>query len=142
MCEYSDNKAVDLGKKPLKLILEQFDRKAQPGCKNQLVGPSSEAVELARQLKYVYRRSNFGLMYDLSHMPIIEDNEGKAETVEVLKNLAPYLFHVHVGNCVVDENDTKYGDSHVRLDYSRGAVTKDMLADFVRVLKRMDIQGE
>lgn len=141
MCEYSDEKAKALGRKSLNFILEQFDRINEPGFKNQLVGPSNEAIELARQLKYVYHRKNFGLMYDLSHMPIILDNEGKCETVEVLKSLSPYLFHVHVGNCVTNKEDKKYGDTHVRMDYASGAVTRDMLADFVRVLQEIGYDG-
>lgn len=141
MCEYSEAKAKELGRKSLNMILEQFDRIPEAGFKNQLVGPSIEAIELVRQLRYVYHRSNFGLMYDLSHMLIIKDESGKAETPDVLKSLAPYLMHVHVGNCVVDKEDKKYGDSHVRFDYENGAVTKDMLADFVRVLQEIGYKG-
>jgi len=141
MCEYSEAKAKELNRAPLNMILEQFDRVDEAGFKNQLVGPSSEAIELARQLRYVYKRHNFGLMYDLSHMPIIKDENGKPETVEVLKSLAPYLMHIHVGNCVTDSKDKKYGDSHVRFDYNNGAVTKDMLADFVRVLEEIGYKG-
>jgi DhnA-type fructose-1,6-bisphosphate aldolase and related enzymes len=141
MCEYSDSKAGELGQKPMNMIIEQFDRIPEAGFKNQLVGPSSEAVEIAKQVRYVYGHMNFGLMYDLSHMPIIMDSTGNPETSEVLRGLSPYLMHIHVGNCVTCKEDKKYGDSHVRMDYANGAVNRDMMASFVRVLKEIGYKG-
>jgi sugar phosphate isomerase/epimerase len=141
MCEYSDNTAEKLGIQPMKLIIEQFDRINEPGFKNQLVGPSIEAIDIAKQVRFIYRHLNFGLMYDLSHMLIINDESGNAETADVLRGLAPYLMHVHIGSCVTQKEDAKYGDSHVSFNYKNSAVTKDMLADFVMVLEEIGYEG-
>ncbi|HBM79569.1 MAG TPA: hypothetical protein DD426_01805, partial [Clostridiaceae bacterium] len=140
-CNYSDVEGKKLNRRPLNFILELFDRENKKGFKDQLVGPSSEAIKIAREVRHVFGHRNFGLMYDLSHMLLIKDNDGKSETPGVLKALAPYLFHIHIGNCVIDKNDPYYGDSHVSMDYRNGAVSKNILKEFVKALVEIGYKG-
>ncbi len=137
LCNYAKQKAEELGKKPLDLCLEQFDRLDEPNCKNLLIGPSHEAIALARRLRDHYKQGNFWLLYDLSHAPLLKSNSFDGEDPSILKELAPYLGHVHVGNCVLDRNDPAFGDSHPSFDYPAGAVNADDLAHFVMALNEL-----
>jgi DhnA family fructose-bisphosphate aldolase class Ia/sugar phosphate isomerase/epimerase len=137
LCNYAKAKAKELGKKPLDLCLEQFDRLDEPNCKNLLVGPSNEAIGLARRLRDHYRQDNFWLLYDLSHAPLLKNNSFDGEDPSILRELAPYLGHVHVGSCVLDRNDPAFGDSHPGFDYPGGAVSADDLAQFVATLNEL-----
>ncbi|MGI6083001.1 MAG: Cgl0159 family (beta/alpha)8-fold protein [Limnochordia bacterium] len=141
LCEYSGKYAAENNLEPMRITLEIFDRSPEPNHKNQFIGPSDEACELARRLRDNYGRTEFGLLYDLSHMPLLRGNSFTSETPAVLRELAPYLNHVHIGNCVTDPQDPLYGDSHPRFDYPGGAVDEDMLAEFVKVLVEIDYQG-
>ncbi|MGI6541657.1 MAG: Cgl0159 family (beta/alpha)8-fold protein [Limnochordia bacterium] len=141
LCVYADELAQQQGRKPLRMTLEIFDRSSEPGHKNQLIGPAKEAAELARCIQDSYRHPNFGLLYDLSHMPLLRGNSFAAETPEVLRELAPFLNHVHVGTCVTDPQDKLYGDTHPRLDYPGSAVSEDDLAEFVKALVAIGYEG-
>lgn len=141
ICTYAKEQAQLAQAAPLQISLELFDRIPEPGCKNQLVGPTEDAISIARQLRDVYGHSNFGLMYDLSHMPLLKGVSFEAETPEVLKALAPYLNHIHVGSCVTDREHPLYGDSHPRFDYPGSAVGEDELAEFIKALVEIDYAG-
>jgi len=97
--------AVELraqGRMPL--VLETFDR--QPFGKNCLIGPSVEAVEVAKRMRE--RFPDFGLMIDLSHLPLL--NETPPQCVPVVRD---FLVHAHMGNCVMrDPKHPMYGDAH------------------------------
>ena len=88
----------------MRLVLETFDRK--PFGKNCLIGPSAEAVEVARRVREKF--PDFGLMIDLSHLPLIgETSEQCVSTVR------EHLVHAHMGNCVMrDPKHPMYGDMH------------------------------
>lgn len=141
ICAYAKERAAALGMAPLQISLEQFDRLAEPGCKNQLIGPTEDAVIIARRLRDVYGHENFGLLYDLSHMPLLKGVSLESETPAVLKTLAPYLNHVHIGSCVTDRDDPLYGDSHPRFDYPGSAIGEDELAAFVTALHEIGYRG-
>lgn len=176
LCEYSNKRAKALKKKPLKIILEMFDRINEPRGRfhNQLIGPTFEAIEIARRLRDEYHHDEFGLLYDLTHMFLIrnihvkhesvsievptetvsgsattqryenllrEETVDEPETAEVLQYLMPYLFHVHIGNCVLDPNDPNYGDSHISFAYPNGAIKLREVADFVKALHEMGYKG-
>lgn len=174
ICEYSNARARQLKKRSMKIILEMFDRIDDPRGRfhNQLVGPTFEAIEIARRVRDEYRHDEFGLLYDLTHMFLIRnsktiresvdleipagsENEDpkrysnllKEETVEepeaaeVLQYLMPYLFHVHIGNCVLDPNDPNYGDSHISFAHPNGAIKLREVADFVKALHEMGYKG-
>ena len=137
LCNYAKAKAQELGREPLDLLLEQFDRLDEPNCKNLLIGPSHEAIALARRLRDTYKQENFWLLYDLSHAPLLKHNSFDGEDPAILRELAPYLGHVHVGNCVLDRNDPAFGDTHPGFDYPAGAVSTDELARFVATLHEL-----
>ncbi|MGB4670530.1 MAG: TIM barrel protein [Bacillota bacterium] len=135
ICQYASERAAEIGVGELNIFLEMFDRLDEPGCKNMLIGPTTDAIEVIQELRNVYRRNNLWLMYDLSHMLLMKDSSFDGEDPFVLRKLAPYLGHIHIGTCVLDKEDPLYGDTHPRLDYPNSAVTKELLAEFVKELQ-------
>ena len=108
------------------LVLETFDRK--PFGKNCLIGPSAEAVEIAKQMRE--RFPDFGLMIDLSHLPLL--GETPTEAVETVRD---YLVHAHMGNCVMrDPRHPMYGDAHPPFGDPAGENGVEQLADYLRAL--------
>lgn len=107
------------------IILETFDRDIDKRC---LVGPAEDALRVAEAVRK--KHSNFGLMYDLSHLPLI--GERADEALQMIKD---YLVHIHVGNCVMrDESHPAYGDLHPRFGLEGGENNVQELADFLKVL--------
>ena len=141
LCNYSREVAEAKGVEPITLSLEMFDRLPEPGHRNQLIGPTDDAVYVAREVRDTYGHKNFGLMYDLSHMFLLRSNTFALETPQVLRRLAPYLNHIHIGSCVIDENDPLYGDSHPPFDYIGSAVTAEDLGAFVKTLVDIGYTG-
>jgi DhnA family fructose-bisphosphate aldolase class Ia/sugar phosphate isomerase/epimerase len=173
LCEYSEQIAKKLKRKPMNMILIMFDRINDPRGRfhDQLIGPTLEAIEIARRLRDEYHHDEFGLLYDLTHMLLIkntksiiehinleitngtsgettkyenlikEEDVEEPEFAEVLQYLKPYLLHVHIGNCVLDPNDPNYGDAHVSFAYPNGAIKLREVADFVKALYEMDYKG-
>ena len=94
----------------LVLSLETFDDDTD---KKALVGTNRAAVELSREVrKHV---PDFGLMIDLSHLPM------QGETIrEALGVAAEHINHAHIGTCVLDPNDPLYGDKHPRMLLPQG----------------------
>ncbi len=110
----------------LPVVLEIFDRDID---KKALIGPTEEAVTLAAQLE----RDNFGLLVDLSHLPLQKETPRHA-----LAKAKAHLKHAHVGNCVLrDSDDPAYGDQHPRFGYPGGENDIPQLEQFLRVL--MDV---
>ena len=166
---------------PVLLILEMFDRiRSDHGVfHNQLIGPTKDAIDVARRVHDEYSIKEFGLLYDLSHMyllrnikyryelveielPSSEGQDGQENQVqvnerkytvtrveeveepeapEVLKYIMPYLYHVHIGNCVLDPNDPLYGDTHPTFAYPNGAIRLRDVANFVKALHEMGYKG-
>ncbi len=109
------------------ITLETFDRTID---KRALIGPSDDAVTLAR----LVNRDNFGLMIDLSHLPLQFESARKALTATQYD-----LVHVHIGNCVMrDPDHPAYGDQHPHFGVEGGENGVDELVEFLRVL--MDIE--
>ena len=112
--------------KGVALELESFDRKEFG--KNCLVGPTREAVELAR--KVCEECPDFGLMLDLSHMPLLGESPR-----EMLLPAREVLTHVHVGNCVMKyPSHPAYGDNHPPFGIPEGEVGVKELSRFLKVL--------
>jgi len=140
LCEFNDEFAKKKNKKPMKMTLETFDRLPDKNCKNQLIGPSDEARDLAMAIWNIYHHKNFGLLYDLSHMFLLK-NGFDHEEVNVLRSLAPYLNWVHIANPIIDKEHPNYGDVHVGMDHPHGAVTPEILADFIRTLNEINYEN-
>ena len=99
LCDYARSREKDL-----MVELEIFDREID---KKALIGPSREAAEIAKTIRKEH--SNFGLLHDLSHLPLL--GESPREALEPIKK---YLTHIHIGSCVLDPSHEAYGDKHPR----------------------------
>lgn len=110
--------------KGLALTLETFDRDVDKKC---LIGPSDYAAEFASAVKQDY--PEFGLMYDLSHQPLLFEESEAALTL-----LKDHLVHAHVGNAVVEPDTPGYGDLHPRFGWPGGSNDVDELVVFLKAL--------
>jgi sugar phosphate isomerase/epimerase len=114
ICAYGRGRGIGV-------TLETFDRDVDTKA---LLGPSTECAEFAALIKQDY--ADFGLMYDLSHQPLL-----KEDALSALKTLKDHLAHVHVGNCVIVEGRPAFGDKHPRFGFPGSANDVDQLTDFL-----------
>jgi sugar phosphate isomerase/epimerase len=84
-------------------------------------------VEVSERVRA--RVPGFGLLIDLSHLPL--QGEGIREALKVSRD---HLVHVHVGNCVLDAADPLYGDQHPRFGYPGGVNGVAELREFLQGL--------
>jgi len=127
ICDYAKSK----GNMPI--ALETFDQ-VEYG-KNTILGPTVDSVAFAEKVRARY--ANFGLMLDLSHLPLL------GETVDqMLEPAKDVLVHVHIGNCVMrDASHPAYGDEHPRFGCEGGENGVDELAAFLDGLFRIGYLG-
>jgi sugar phosphate isomerase/epimerase len=117
-CDYSQ-------KYHLGFELETFDFDVDKKC---LIGKSDLAVSVAEKIRAKY--PNFGLILDLSHIPL--QNEPMKTAI---KNCARYSAHLHIGNCILkDRNHPAYGDQHPRFGVNGGENDVDQLREFFEAL--------
>lgn len=115
--------------KGISIVLEQFDQ--VDFGKNCLIGPTAEAVEISQEMRRDF--PNFGLLLDLSHLPLLHETPETA-----IRTAGEHLVHAHIGNCAMDDpTHEAYGDNHPRF----GAPgTRNDVPELVRYLKAlMDI---
>lgn len=110
--------------KGMAIVVETFDRDVD---KKALIGPTPLAAEFAAAVRVSC--PEFGLMYDLSHQPLLGE---KAEVA--LAVLKDYLVHIHVGNCVVTPGVPGYGDLHPPFGWPGSSNGVPELAEFIRAL--------
>lgn len=119
LCAYAKSKGS------MRVALEVFDYDVD---KKSLIGPAPLALRYAKEVRKEH--AHFGLMVDLSHIPLIH------ETIE--ESLIPvkdYIIHAHMGNCVVKSADLPaYGDVHPRFGFPGGENDVDELVHYLRVL--------
>jgi len=97
-----------------------------------LIGPISEAVEVAKKVKA--QCLNFGLTLDLSHLPQL--GEKIEDAVPITKG---FLVNVHIGNSVVtNPKHPLYGDEHPRIGIPGGSNTEMEVTRFFRELRKID----
>lgn len=119
ICEYAKSKG------DLRIALEIFDREIDKKC---LIGPVNEARKVAEAVRKEF--DNFGLMVDLSHLPLL--NETPTQAIMPIKD---YLVHAHMGNCILrDKEHSAYGDQHPRFGIEGGENDVKELVAFLRVL--------
>ncbi len=119
ICAYASSKGG------LRIALEVFDYDID---KCSLVGPVALAKRYAEEICAEF--DNFGLLVDLSHIPIIHET--------IRESLAPvkdFIVHAHMGNCMLrDKKDPAYGDAHPRFGYPGGENDVDELVEYLKVL--------
>jgi len=113
--------------KGLALTCETFDYDVD---KAALIGPSDLSAKYAEEVRRDY--PEFGLMYDLSHQPLLREQSEPA-----LKLLKKHLVHIHVGNCVTEAATPGYGDQHPRFGWPGGANDVPEVVEFIRALIRV-----
>lgn len=106
------------------ITLETFDRTVD---KKAILGPAQESADFSARMRREF--PDFGLMYDLSHLPLLDE-----EIRPALHTLKDHLVHAHVGNCVKVPGQPGYGDQHPRFGFPHGENDVEQLADFVRGL--------
>jgi sugar phosphate isomerase/epimerase len=125
LCAYGRDKGIGL-------TCETFDRVID---KKALIGPSDFSAGYAAEVRKSY--PEFGLMYDLSHQPLLFEESDKA-----LEFLKPHLVHIHIGNGVRDESKPGYGDLHPRFGWPGGCNDVDELVVFIRALFKVGYLAE
>ena len=118
LCDYAAEKGLGVE-------LEVFDYDVD---KAALIGPAPLAARFAADV--CSRHKNFGLIVDLSHIPITHE-----QSRFVIRTLRPYITHFHYGNAVTDPSCDGYGDKHPRFGYPNSANDTKELLDFLRILK-------
>ncbi|OON97488.1 MAG: xylose isomerase [Candidatus Epulonipiscium fishelsonii] len=120
LCAYAKDKGN------LQISHEVFDFDVD---KKSLVGPVALAKRYAEDICKEF--DNFGLMVDLSHLPLVR--ETAKEAILPIKN---YINHAHVGNAVCrDSAMPAYGDAHPRFGFPNGENDVEELVEFLQVLK-------
>jgi sugar phosphate isomerase/epimerase len=119
LCAYVKSKG------DMKVALEVFDYDVD---KKSLIGPAGLALRYAKEIRKEH--AHFGLMVDLSHIPLIH------ETIE--ESLIPvkdHIIHAHIGNCVVKSPELPaYGDVHPRFGFPGGENDVEEVVHYLRVL--------
>lgn len=110
--------------KDLNVALEVFDYDMD---KCSLIGPAELAAEFAE--KACRKNTNFGLMVDLSHLPLLRENPDSA-----LSPVSKFITHGHLGNAVVDPSLPGYGDLHPRFGFPGSANGLSEMKDYLRKL--------
>lgn len=116
----------------IELVLEVFDQAVD---KCALVGPAETARAVAQAVRPAC--PNFGLMVDLSHIPLLGESPRQA-----LVPVKDYLMHVHIGNCAFrDRSHPAWGDNHPRFGVPGGENDVPELADFLETLFEIGYLG-
>lgn len=121
LCAYAKSKG------DMRVALEVFDYDVD---KCSIIGPASVAARFAKEMQAEY--DNFGLMVDLSHLPLLHEN-----CEQSLVPVAPYIIHAHMGNAVdpaLPKDTPGYGDAHPRFGFPGGANDVPELAEYLRAL--------
>ncbi len=96
LCDYSQHQGGPT------VIAEAFDCDVDKCC---LLGPAALCRQVAEAV--CREHNNFGLMVDLSHIPLLR--QSPREALEPVKD---FLAAAHLGNAVLDQNLPGFGDYH------------------------------
>jgi sugar phosphate isomerase/epimerase len=118
LCRYAATRGCNL-------VLEVFDRDIDKKC---LIGPAASAKEIAERVKRSCQ--NFGLMVDLSHIPLLGESPAQA-----LQPVREHVVHIHIGNAYFkDRQDPAWGDNHPRFGYPGSANDVPEIVAYLREL--------
>ena len=113
----------ELAKHQITGLLEHFDTDFD---RRFLYGSTLDTVELIESLKPGI--DNLRIQLDVAHVRLLGESFEHA-----IRTAAPYLGHVHLGNCVMkDRADPFFGDRHPPIGYEGGEIG---VADIVEALK-------
>jgi sugar phosphate isomerase/epimerase len=127
ICTY----AKDTGN--IDIVLEIFDRDIDKKC---LIGPTKDAVQVALEVRKAFKK--FGLMVDLSHLPLLRETSDFA-----LRTAKDYLVHAHIGNCLMkEEGHPAYGDKHPPFGTPGSENDVDELKLFLKALMSIGYIGK
>jgi sugar phosphate isomerase/epimerase len=127
ICAYAGSKGN------IKVVVETFDRDID---KKALIGPNAEGVSLSQRIRQ--KHSNFGLMLDLSHLPL--QHETSEQALRIAKD---HLVHAHMGNCVMrDKTHPAYGDNHPRFGVPGGENDVPQVVEYIRALMQIGYLNE
>lgn len=119
ICAYAKSKSS------MRVALEVFDYDVD---KKSLIGPAPLALRYAKEIREEH--AHFGLMVDLSHIPLI--HETIEESILPVKD---YIIHAHIGNCVLKSPEMPaYGDVHPRFGFPNGENDVDEVVAYLKVL--------
>lgn len=124
LCEYA-------GQKGIRTLVEVFDYDVD---KKSIIGPVATAKRFAEEMRANY--DNFGLLVDLSHMPLLR--ESPAESMTPVRD---YIEHLHVGNAVCKEGLEGYGDLHPRFGFPGSSVDAEELKEFLETALKLGLIG-
>ncbi len=113
------------------VIAEVFDCDIDKCC---LLGPAPLARQVAQKVRADH--DNFGLLVDLSHLPLL--CETPAQALEPVKE---YLAAVHLGNAVLDPDLPAYGDYHPPFGSPGSANDAEQMTDFLQTLLAIGFLG-
>jgi sugar phosphate isomerase/epimerase len=117
----------------MKIALEVFDYDVD---KKSLIGPVDLALRFAKEIRDEHK--HFGLMVDLSHIPLI--HETIEESILPVKD---FIIHAHIGNCVVKNADLPaYGDAHPRFGFPNGENDVEQVTEYLKVLLKIGFLNE
>ena len=126
LCGYAKTKG-------LRFVLESFDSKYDKKC---LIGPAKDALALCKAVRKTY--PDFGIMVDLSHLPI--QDETPTQVFGTLKK--ENIGHIHIGNSVKQAGHPAYGDQHPRFGLPGGENDVPQLVEFLKVLFEIGYLGK
>ncbi len=119
VCEYAKSQG------DLVMAHENFDQDID---KASLIGPTPLAARYAKEIEKSF--PNFGLVVDLSHIPLIGETPEEA-----LIPVKEYLAMIDIGNCVTASPSLpRYGDTHPCFGYPDSENDVPELVAFLRVL--------
>jgi sugar phosphate isomerase/epimerase len=119
--------------KRLRFVLESFDSKYDKKC---LIGPAKDALALCKAVRKEYKE--FGIMVDLSHLPIQDETPMQVFGTLKKENIA----HIHIGNSVKQAGHPAYGDQHPRFGLPGGENDVPQLVEYLKVLFEIGYLGK
>lgn len=104
------------------ILLEAFDSKID---KKVLIGSNHLAKKLFENIDC----TKIGLLVDLSHIPMLGE-----EIKETIFELREYIKHVHIGNTILNQESSLYGDYHPRFGHEDGENDIEEIEVFLKSL--------
>jgi sugar phosphate isomerase/epimerase len=114
----------EAGRLGIAVALELYDRDVD---KKRLIGPVTEAVEVAKAVK----RDNVGLTLDLAHLILL-----KANVVDAVSDARNFVLHAQISNCILADGHPARGDQHPVFGTEGSLVGVEQVAGFLKALDK------